>query len=463
MAKQIPARREGRTELHATPPGSAVPTRQSPKKQSQSGSNTAAFPYFDGQSFPSVCEADRKRIQDKCHTDRGVEESRASFAKARTDESQHAPDSLPVRLQRPFRRAIQAIDSVGKKKSGYERNPKNQWMEDHCTGLWIKPGGESQGGKNIQDFERQIADALNSEKETAKNMQSEILKELQNLAKHHHHDYLGEPMGAAATKAAAAERAAKSTYPALMSLVGQTKAFQGLGKLIGNTSGASASDSIAKRLLAMEGEVSAAQTMVDELAGFSQGKVEDAMASTQAGVAFANPCLWARKCMLVPYKDAGNIAKGSGCCIGQTGHHVLPDAMFYDYEIQRDTLSGKYRAKKKGKRSCWSAYKHADAPTICLEGTTNRATNGSHGMAHKWTGIVLERHRWLSDVKYSEVSAEISRILATSFHCDLDCISAQLNAYYKQVHVCGSLEDAKVACHSGEARPFDRETGSATI
>ncbi len=448
MAKRILMHREGTTELQATPPRSASPKRHSPKKQSSSGSNTAAFPYFDGQSFPSVCEADRKRIQDKCHTDRGVEESRASFAKARTDESQHAPDSLPVRLQRPFRRAIQAIDSVGKKKSGYERNPKNQWMEDHCTGLWIKPGGESQGGKNIQDFERQIADALNCEKEAVQKMKGEVLEKLQHLAKGYRNADIDPTLGVAGKRAA--ERAALSRFPTIMGMIRRMSGAHGLGELIGNVALAAVTDDMSKQFSLVESGLMEARKKLDELKKFSKGKVEDGMAATQAGVAFANPCLKARKCMLIPYKDSDKLVSGNGCCAGQTGHHVLPDAMFYHYVEEQGHRSIYPLLKKSEKRQCWKHYDRSTAPTMCLEGTTNRATNGSHGAVHFRTGKLMSR-MGSRDERYVKTRSSISLMLGKAFGCDPNCINKQLDNYYMSVHECGDLSDARVTPHSGAA------------
>ncbi len=55
------------------------------------------------------------------------------------------------------------------------------------------------------------------------------------------------------------------------------------------------------------------------------------MVDVQSSYAVANPCLRARKCMLVPYdKELNQKLAGNGCCPEQTGHHILPDTMFRD-------------------------------------------------------------------------------------------------------------------------------------
>ncbi|UXH80625.1 HNH/endonuclease VII fold toxin-2 domain-containing protein [Roseateles amylovorans] len=418
-----------------------------PTKQAASGTNTATFPYFDKQSLPPSCKADSDRIHEKCDKDEGVQEGKDSFAKAKTDGAQHKPGSLVNRLQGKFRGALRAIDGVGKISSKYKPNAKNQWMENHCTGLWNKPGG-GEGGSNIKKFEDQIADTIKNEKEVVEKVKNEAMEKLQNFAKDYYKEHLNETMGAAAEKAA--KRAAMSRFPALMAVVGRVSAYEGLGKLIGNVAGAIATDDMAKRFDAVEKTLNAAQEKLSEVMSFTKGKVEDAMASTQAGIAYANPCIKARKCMLIPYKDTDKTAQGNGCCPGQTGHHVLPDAMFYKYAPETHPKTGKVSMKKGGHRDCWKKYKHGDAPTICLEGTTNRATNGSHGIAHKVTNEFIADHRSAQSMSYETASTEISKLLGTPFGCNPDCIKAQLDAYYKKAHGCGDLDKAEVTPHSGE-------------
>lgn len=53
---------------------------------------------------------------------------------------------------------------------------------------------------------------------------------------------------------------------------------------------------------------------------------------------------------------------GLGCCPGQTGHDIFPDAMV--------------------KNSNCPGYKYKEAPTMCLEGAKNASTQGSHGLEH---------------------------------------------------------------------------------
>jgi hypothetical protein len=262
-------------------------------------------------------------------------------------------------------------------------------------------------------------------------------------------NHVKETLGAAAEKAA--RRAAISRFPTLMAFIGRLSLYEGLGKLLGNVAGAIATDDMSRMYDAIEKELAEIQAKLAEAEKLlTQGGLEDAMASTMSGIAIANPCIKARKCLLVPFKDTGKTAKGNGCCPGQTGHHVLPDAMFKQYEAKPDAAPGS-KMKADGKnRACWGKYKHADAPTMCLEGTTNRATNGSHGLAHKATEVAFDDMLGQENMGYEEARNRISRILSKPLGCNPDCIKAQLDDYYKSAHTCGKLEGAQVTPHSGK-------------
>ncbi|WP_379674930.1 hypothetical protein [Massilia antarctica] len=183
------------------------------------------------------------------------------------------------------------------------------------------------------------------------------------------------------------------------------------------------------------------------------GPMEDIMAATMASAAHADPCIKARKCLLIPYMDADKTAAGNGCCPGQTGHHLLPSAMFDQYapELNSDKKTYKRKMKNDGRRPCWKGYEHNAALTICLEGTTNRSANGSHGHAHKETGDILDRFRKSADMPYTDARNEVADMFATMFGCDSKCLSEQLDDSLKNKHSCGDLDKAKVSPHSGEA------------
>ncbi|CUI04617.1 hypothetical protein [Massilia antarctica] len=183
------------------------------------------------------------------------------------------------------------------------------------------------------------------------------------------------------------------------------------------------------------------------------GAMEDIMAATMASAAHADPCIKARKCLLIPYMDADKTAAGNGCCPGQTGHHLLPSAMFDQYapELSGDKKTYKAKMKNDGRRPCWKDYDHNAALTICLEGTTNRSANGSHGHAHEETGKIVAPFRKSADMPYTSARDEVADMFSTMFGCDSKCLSEQLDDSLKNKHSCGDLDKAKVSPHSGEA------------
>ncbi|MCY1357105.1 GHH signature containing HNH/Endo VII superfamily nuclease toxin 2 [compost metagenome] len=128
-----------------------------------------------------------------------------------------------------------------------------------------------------------------------------------------------------------------------------------------------------------------------------------------------SPCIRARKCMLVPYNNSKKpqVNKGEGCCPGQTGHHVIPDAAM------------------KG-NSCYSG--EGKAPTICLEGTNQH--HGSHGKAHDELNNILEdRNINIGDpISYENMRDHGIKAVqrASVGHCSEKCLRNQLDNYYEK-------------------------------
>lgn len=171
-----------------------------------------------------------------------------------------------------------------------------------------------------------------------------------------------------------------------------------------------------------------------------------AWADVMTGLARANPCITARRCDLRPYKETedakGQANKGTGCCPGQTGHHVLPGAMF--------------KIDKKGIpdpnfKPCESTYSHADAPVICLEGADNHA--GTHGLAHKSLDKLIADYKKANGAASKEISYDEARenaieaVRKVNPNCSVECLRAQLDSYYKDAMGCDP--DAKLITHSG--------------
>lgn len=202
----------------------------------------------------------------------------------------------------------------------------------------------------------------------------------------------------------------------------------------------------------------------------------EVMSDVQAAYGAANPCLRARKCVLVPYNKSDEATQwaGKGCCPGQTGHHVMPDAMFRSqdkgkrdqafeawkagYGGKKDVSKFKFNdmpRDKKPKETCWDGYAEGPAPTVCMEGSDN--TSGSHGLMHKATSAVIAPFQTKPQMDYNQATKLVAKELSVAYGCDAKCIEAQLDEHYCKVYTCGKpgetcdqkLKDAKVVPHSG--------------
>jgi len=181
----------------------------------------------------------------------------------------------------------------------------------------------------------------------------------------------------------------------------------------------------------MQKDIDKLKTFPDKLEQIrQQGLTPAAMADAQALVAKTNPCLRARKCMLVPYKHRkrGN-KRNEGCCLGQTPHHVIPKSQFKDSECTN--------------------YNDKDAPSVCAEGTSH-SRGGSHQALHD----ALEPKIEASADAQGEMTYRQAKTNAVSAHesvfghCSKACIAAQLDNYHKKV--CGQDENFKVRAASSK-------------
>lgn len=177
------------------------------------------------------------------------------------------------------------------------------------------------------------------------------------------------------------------------------------------------------------------------------------VANVMTEIAKLDSCLTAKRCILVPYRPK------KGCCPGQTGHHVLPGAMFYknipNY-INSDT----------------PAHKHA--PTICVEGTSNHDDWGSHGRIHQRLQDKIERYKnkpgeQCNDFSYDKACKMGIKSITQTFPesgCTPACLRAQLDGYYSKLNV---NNDTKLNANSGKggaqsyANAFDKQKRTKTL
>ncbi len=357
--------------------------------------------------------------------------------------------------------------------AGKDDSNSGSWVLNHCEGLFIKPS-------SIKEFQDWVDD-VNDYPKTAWNA-------IEEVAKNKIVDKLEREVAEFAAKKAAAF-AARRGLTGWIPIVGQVIAVADLVY-----TGVQAYE----RVQEIKAEIAEVKETVDRLKQSAE-KVRDTfkkydiknltdinseqtqalMSDVQTAIATADPCLRARKCTLVPYSKSGSGPAnwaGKGCCPGQTGHHLLPDAMFRDpnsaardgaFEQWKSSYSGKKAAAdlkmsdmprdKLPKAKCWEGYTESRAPTICLEGTSNN--HGSHGAAHAATKALLADALGQKEMDYETARNRMSTMVHKTYGCNKECIDKQLDAYYKKAHKCGDLDKAKVTPHSGAAGDTAKTTG----
>ena len=123
-----------------------------------------------------------------------------------------------------------------------------------------------------------------------------------------------------------------------------------------------------------------------------------------------NPCLKARKCMLVSKKKAG-----SQCCESQTGHHLIEGASFKG-------IDG------------WQSYDYEAAPTVCAEGPSWHT--GSHRDLHLLQGAaatnLAKDGKW-SRKTATQVGAKAVQRTFRGSGCSTKCLESQINNYHDNI------------------------------
>ncbi len=141
----------------------------------------------------------------------------------------------------------------------------------------------------------------------------------------------------------------------------------------------------------------------EQRAGYKKGGEvsRTVQAGTQAtGDAEANDCTKAMRCFLRPYSR--DLKGKSGCCPGQSPHHVPPNSMVKHLPN----------------------HSHGSALCVCLEGASQHV--GSHGENHAALDHLATKKGWgkCTVKEYNEVCA---MAVAAQCGCSKECIEQQLN------------------------------------
>jgi hypothetical protein len=368
-------------------------------------SNTPVFPYVSRGFWGHPCKDEEKRIERACAPEKDQSDTKTSLKK----------QSTMSRLLRAKR---------SKSGKGRRDSSGDHWTDDHCDGL----GAMLNSAEKAKEYAAQLQD-------TFKSLPSEL--NLMNALRDQLSDMAINAGANAAAKwgaKAAAKQLAGSAVPAwgnaamaLWSVVDAAVAIGDVAEIR-----AVATESL-QRLDVLRSKAGELQSLANRFGDISKLTDEDALKLGTEGqdiLATLNDCTRARKCNLVPYQadGAGNLlgqrgkskvesANNGGCCPGQTGHHLIPEASL--------------------KEQCPN-YQHSMAPTVCVEGFSQN--HGSHQRAHQ---ALAERHRAMA--KAGKLSPDGSMSMddaidsAADSHkdtfplsnCSRACIREQLDNYYK--------------------------------
>ena len=368
-------------------------------------SNTPVFPYVSrGRLGGHACKDEEKRIERACEQEKDHSDTRKDLKKQSTL-------SRLLRAQR------------GKSNKGKRDSSGGHWTDDHCDGLGAM--------LNTYGAAKEYAGKL---QETFKALPSEL--NLMNALKDQLTDMAVNAVGNAALKwggKALAKQAVGSAVPAWGNAVMALTSVVDAAVAVGDVSEirAVATEAL-ERLDVLHKKAGELQDLAKRFGDVSNLTDEEALKLATEGqdiLATLNDCTRARKCNLVPYKgEAGNLirqrgnskveaANAGGCCPGQTGHHLIPEASL--------------------NQQCPN-YDHNMAPTVCVEGFSQN--HGSHKRAHE--ALARQHIRLAKDKKIApdgsmsmddaiSAGADSHKEAFPLSNCSRACIKEQLDNYYK--------------------------------
>jgi len=367
----------------------APPKTTRPKKSVRTGPNTPTKLYADTFNKHPDCVGNKNAIEEKCKPETEHEKK----------NRQKSKNGLLGKLKLPSH-------------AGKAKKPGAQWINDHCEFLMIKPSSPEGMFAELQSIPGKLADelgtkALDAAKSKAQEkLTSAVEKKLAKMGLKQLvtrvGSFLGGPWTGAAVNIAMTADGANDIKNAI-------DEFPDLKREV---------EEAAKQLEDVQKKVADLQNELDKYKDpkSASGYNEQAVVSDMMyGAAEMNPCIRARRCALVPYNQTENPAssRGNGCCPGQSGHHLLPSAMFDGCDD----------------------YKESKAPTICVEGTNN--THGSHGVIHGKMNDILEdkfpktpKGAPIPKDKAIDSGAESVEKAFPESKCNKECLKAQLKAYY---------------------------------
>ncbi|WP_394167149.1 PAAR-like domain-containing protein [Neptunomonas phycophila] len=379
--------------------------------------NTGNWTYIDTATTERKCRRDRNRVKDECEIKDG--ENRRFRRKQEKRARRHNP---PRRV-----------------------TPRDKtWKDKNCLGLMIKPTNIESLESRLNDFQNEVMEVMHDIDQVIIDLMVDKAADFGVRAGAKHAAALGctvfSPAGTAACETGVfVYNVGDGIYTAV---TGAMDVFE-----------------LKDEIGALRDQLNTGLEYIEQLDKYRKGEItkdefwehfRDQMKEMVAN----NDCLKARKCMLSPYNKSqtanshgtdrntvrnhntqgrvgsaddlfgqlGNASVG-GCCPGQTGHHLLPEAWFKNCPAYTNSV-------------------HRAAPVVCAEGTGH--SDGTHGTFHTETDEITKQHlgEVLSMSRAIELAAEahknaVDRDFGERWfgmeHCDPDCIKAQLDTFYKQI------------------------------
>lgn len=383
--------------------------------------NTPAHIYLDTTAVRGKCEKELKKIKDACAQPKG--------------------SSMAEKLM-----GAEAASKIASIKKELAKQGAAQWVLDHCDGLAVKPVSPNLAGENAKAVQ-DLADSIKGLDPKA--VKSQVKAEIEK--------HLGEAVESVkdalkdATETAAEKAAAKKAATLAAGWLGGPwgEAIAVIVCVIDTVySGYVFAEEVAEFTSHMDGLQKIIQEVPDKLEEMIQeaaSNPQKAVADAMSLLARLNACTRARRCQLVSMKETHNGVStsckdiddkeeilptgpltGKGCCPGQTGHHVLPGAMFK-----------KCAAYTGGANNC----AHQNAPTVCVEGTNN--AHGSHGQMHGQLKKQLENEYKSGKIDLDDAIDEGVKSVRHVFPesgCSAACLKAQLKEFYKDFKNCSPLD-----------------------
>lgn len=396
--------------------------------------NTPVNYYMDTSAAKTDCAKDQKDVEQKCKAD---------------DKNKHRGKGRP------------------KSRVGHEDTDKEaSWVLDHCGPLLVKPGD------NFKEWLEDFKDISATMHKLAQDLGDKVITKLEKEILEYGMKALGKM---------AIRRGLTGWIPVVgwvMTAVDVAVTAVDVATQVNELKAVVAElKATVANLKEQAGKITQTfEKYKDQLKNYEKLNKDDkakvareVMVDVQAAYATAAPCLRARKCTLIPFnKKLGDKWMGKGCCPGQTGHHLLPDAMFrdpvaskkvkeeWDKDPKNKNAKGEIKEIPRSKlpiKECWDGYSEGASPTICSEGTNQHS--GSHGVMHTLTKLELGKSGYANakEMPYHKARDLILDEVAKTYGCSKKCLQAQLDAYY-----CGTAASKKPGCpdcHHATVVPHD--------